>query len=97
MSSGLELANCPFCAGDGWLIEDRGDNGCEVLLYRPQCRQCGAGLGGFDHPEEAAEAWNTRTRAPSDAALVEALEVVMMWIDNWDPNFTEDSHTIQSG
>jgi len=30
------------------------------------------------------------SRAPSDAALVEALEVVMMWIDNWDPNFTED-------
>ena len=42
-----DLKPCPFCGCDGWIVEDRGDHSCEPLLYRPQCKMCGGGLGGF--------------------------------------------------
>jgi hypothetical protein len=65
------LKNCPFCEGEGWVWLDRKP----PKLHVPRCRKCGADLGGFPTEAEAVTAWNTR--APSDAALVEALEVAI--------------------
>ena len=58
----LNMRECPFCGCDAWIIEDRGDNGSEPLLYRPQCKMCGGGLGGFQFRDNAITAWNTRPR-----------------------------------
>jgi len=48
-----DLKPCPFCGCDGWIVEDRGDHGCDPLLYRPQCKMCGGGLGGFQYRDNA--------------------------------------------
>lgn len=77
MSSGLKLASCPFCGGESEIIIDTDDDGRFAAVA---CPKCGAGsrkhyFCGDDARDYAASAWNTR--APSDAALVEALEEVM--------------------
>lgn len=74
MSSGLKLASCPFCGGESEIIIDTDDDGRFAAVA---CPKCGAGsrkhyFCGDDARDYAASAWNTR--APSDAALVEALE-----------------------
>ena len=62
----LNMRECPFCGCDAWIIEDRGDNGSEPLLYRPQCKMCGGGLGGFQFRDNAITAWNARPQAYPD-------------------------------
>lgn len=57
-----ELKPCPFCGGDLLVVNDRGDGGCEPLLYRPQCQKCGVGLGGFNTRAEAIATWNRRAQ-----------------------------------
>lgn len=76
MESGLKLASCPFCGGESEIIIDTDDDGRFAAVA---CPKCGAGsrkhyFCGDDARDYAASAWNTR--APSDAALVEALEDV---------------------
>lgn len=56
-----EMKPCPWCASAGWVIEDYGIDGREPLLYRPQCKACGGGHGGFDMRARAIAAWNRRT------------------------------------
>lgn len=72
------LEKCPWCAGDGWIIEDRDLK--LPTLYRAQCKMCGAGHGGFDTRAEAIAAWNRRTtvsrlpgREEIEAAILENL------------------------
>lgn len=65
------LKSCPFCDGGGWIIEDRDG----PLLYRPQCKRCGGGLGGFTARNEAVTTWNRRSPPSPDAeALAGRLE-----------------------
>ena len=70
-----DLKPCPFCGCDGWIVEDRGDHSCEPLLYRPQCKMCGGGLGGFQYRDNAIMVWNTRADGdayePTDAEVRE--------------------------
>lgn len=65
--------DCPFCAGDLIVVEDRGDNQCEPLLHRPQCCRCGGGLGGFDRRSDAIAAWNHRPSYTESEGVREAL------------------------
>lgn len=51
-----ELKRCPFDGGEGWIVEDRDG----PLLYRPQCKRCGGGLGGFELRADAVAHWNRR-------------------------------------
>lgn len=67
MAESVELKPCPFDGGEAWIIEDRGDRGSLPLLYRPQCKKCGADRGGYRTKAEAIEAWNRRvSAAPSE-------------------------------
>ena len=63
MSPTLKL--CPFCGGAGRIIHDRQP----PPLWRGQCKQCGAGLGGSPNETEAITAWNTRADATRIAEL----------------------------
>ena len=47
----------------------------------------GAWVGCLDHPLDASRAVKA---VNAHDELVEALKEVMDWIDNWDPNFTQD-------
>ena len=60
-----DLSPCPFCGGAGHVVEDYGYEGRAPLLYRPQCKVCGGGLGGFSKRPEAIAAWNRRTAPAS--------------------------------
>lgn len=64
----VELKPCPFDGGEAWIIEDRGDRGSLPLLYRPQCKKCGADRGGYRTKAEAVEGWNRRAPAPEAVA-----------------------------
>jgi len=71
VESGLKLLPCPFCGGAP-VVEPEGPR-----YFAAFCERCDI-IGPFgDGSEDAAKRWNTRTRAPSDAALVEALEEAM--------------------
>jgi len=85
VESGLKLLPCPFCGGEPAF------SGSEPAGYRVQCGSCGIEGGWGDYGYQAASAWNTRTRAPSDAALVEALEAISKgdWLGV--QRFAEDS------
>jgi Lar family restriction alleviation protein len=87
MSDAETLGTCPFCGGAAHLVDDRGDNGCESLLYRPQCKMCGGGLGGFDTKAQAIAAWNRRPH--QDAGM---REVVARIVDPeaWEEYLLED-------
>lgn len=83
MESGLKLASCPFCGGESEIIIDTDDDGRFAAVA---CPKCGAGsrkhyFCGDDARDYAASAWNTR--APSDAALVEALEPFARAYERW--------------
>lgn len=41
------------------------------MLYRPQCRECGASLGAVSTPELALSAWNRRAD-PADVVALRA-------------------------
>lgn len=66
---GEGLLPCPWDGQPAWIVEDRGDNEYEPLLYRPQCRCCGASLGGCRTKAEAIAAWNTRPIQPNPEGL----------------------------
>lgn len=51
---------CPFCGGAGIVIPDPCNKHRTNVLYRPQCYECGANLGGFDETAFAVAAWNRR-------------------------------------
>lgn len=88
-----ELLPCPFCGGPASTIEDRGDNGCEPLLHRPQCKVCGGGLGGFNTRPEAIAIWNRRALSPRSLEGMEEIVRVIgdaydeHWPQNPDPEF----------
>jgi len=66
VESGLKLLPCPFCGGAP-VVEPEGPR-----YFVTFCERCDI-IGPFGNGiEDAAKRWNTR--APSDAALVEALE-----------------------
>lgn len=86
MESGLKLASCPFCGGESEIIIDTDDDGRFAAVA---CPKCGAGsrkhyFCGDDARDYAASAWNTR--APSDAALVEALEETATYLEALSDN-----------
>lgn len=81
VESGLKLERCP----NPWC----GSSTAPVPVGTRAGRwriMCACGVTSFSEPtrDEAASAWNTRTRAPSDAALVEALELAVAVLEEAD-------------
>ena len=72
------LRPCPFCGFFAHVILDRGDLRRRNTLWRPQCKQCGGGLGGFDTMNLAIAPWNWRDPAAivPDPENVEQLKCV---------------------
>lgn len=64
----MDLLNCPFCGGEGSLASGVGE-------YWGRCMTCDASAAMSSVAERAIIAWNTR--APSEAVLVEALELAV--------------------
>jgi len=88
------LKNCPFCGGKSEIIIDTDDDGRFAAVT---CPKCGAGsrqhyFCGDDARDYAASAWNTR--APSDAALVEALEAVRDYRISANPTAPDAHHDL---
>jgi Lar family restriction alleviation protein len=57
ITEGLEP--CPFCGGEGFVVPEPGTRDLPPL-FRPQCKRCGAGHGGFVSRVQAVKAWNRR-------------------------------------
>ena len=62
MSDQDKLLPCPFCGGDGWVIDVP-----DTKRFRPQCSKCGAGFGEFKRKNDAIAAWNAREKDVEDA------------------------------
>jgi R67 dihydrofolate reductase len=66
------LKACPFDNGEAELCSNRGTI-TEGPFYWVLCRKCHACPGTFKTPEEAVEAWNTRTPDPLPSVVSEPM------------------------
>ena len=76
-----ELLPCPFCGGKPkrFTLSDPVNFGGDVI----ECTKCQASTQvQFNFKETIEEMWNTRTPSPTEAALREALGIMLGWADN---------------
>lgn len=73
-----ELKPCPFCGGEAKRIAE---DGGVFPSYFVRCQACKARVWGTDHPDTAAERWNTRAVLAGSSAKVEeeAREALLYW------------------
>lgn len=74
MTSKLKLKPCPFCGGEAQLYVAPPNENEHILFehYGVACTSCHTMIGTtihgltdfFDTPQEAANAWNARIKAP---------------------------------